>query len=782
MAQHTHDVYDTGKHFEINGISRFIKETSATKLVLVQGDHNSEVITFQMPRYIDGHDMLLCNKIRVHYINLDTKTNDKSADIYEVTDLALCEECEEETLTFTWKIEAPATKYYGSLAFLIKFECTEGDSILYQWNTSRYVGVNVLDGMDNSEEFVEKYSNVLEEWYNELTRGADSIEELNQQALAEIELAKEDAKEDIENKATSTMASMNEFSTNTYNSFKSNVDEKATKALASIPEEYSELDAEVKEQREIIDNFLDESVNILDASHLIENYAINNTNPSEIINVNGHSVSERIQVVQNESYCFSIQSNSTTFRLSYEYNDGTYLYDSVNVTKAGTVKVIPENVVAFRVSGATDSIKIAQIEKGTVKTEYSPYSRKIKSEAIVTDKTMNSEGVPADSKEVGILFDDVNEKIEDMKNISIDSYLIPKKNLIDKTLLVENMAIDTSGNGELIQVNGHTTTDAVQVEELTDYVLSNTIGNTTYRVLYGLNDGTYLYVSLQSFISGKVFTIPENVVSVRFSGITENIKNTQLEKGSVKTEYEEYKRIINPIYLDDERICIESTYKTLLAGKTIVFNGDSILELPYNWGKTFCEYFGANQVNYAIGGSTLAEYGNTGEEPKDRTPLIKRYQSMETNAEVVFISIGTNDWCYSWADIGTDSDEVTTTFKGALHSLCKGLLDMYIGKLVIFVTPIKRCTPNKTNGFDRTLEDYADAIIDVCSQYGFPVIDMFRTCPLNPSIATQQARFFDGSLNSEEGYNNLYNDDTHPNIYGAKVQARTAIGAFKSLY
>ena len=197
MAQHTHDVYDTGKCFEINGLSRFIKETSSTKLVLVKGDHNSEVITFQMPRYIDGHDMLLCNKIRVHYINIETSTNNKSADIYEVTDLALCEECEEETLTFTWKIEAPATKYYGSLAFLIKFECTEGDSILYQWNTARYVGVNVLDGMDNSEEFVEKYSNVLEEWYNELTRGADSIEELNRQALAEIKKAKETARDEV---------------------------------------------------------------------------------------------------------------------------------------------------------------------------------------------------------------------------------------------------------------------------------------------------------------------------------------------------------------------------------------------------------------------------------------------------------------------------------------------------------------------------------------------------------------------------------------------------------
>lgn len=188
---HTHDVYDTGKCFEINETSRFIQETSPTKLVLVQGDHKSEVITFKMPRYIDGHDMLTCNKIRVHYINIDTKTNDTSKDIYEVKNLALCED-DESMLTFTWVIEAPATKYAGTLSFLIKFECTEGDDILYQWNTAKYVGTNVLVGIDNSEAFIEKYSSVLEQWYNKLTNGADSIEEHTEQALAEIETAKEE--------------------------------------------------------------------------------------------------------------------------------------------------------------------------------------------------------------------------------------------------------------------------------------------------------------------------------------------------------------------------------------------------------------------------------------------------------------------------------------------------------------------------------------------------------------------------------------------------------------
>lgn len=187
---HTHDMYDMENHFEINGSSRFIRELSATKLVVVQGDHRSEIITFKMPRFIDGHDMTLCNRIRVHFNNVDTATNDKSDDIYDVTDLKVCED-DENMLTFTWEIEAVATKYAGTLTFSVKFQCVEGDNILYEWNTAKYVGTNVLAGINNSEEFVEKYSNVLEQWHNELTRGADSIEEMTEQALKDIETAKE---------------------------------------------------------------------------------------------------------------------------------------------------------------------------------------------------------------------------------------------------------------------------------------------------------------------------------------------------------------------------------------------------------------------------------------------------------------------------------------------------------------------------------------------------------------------------------------------------------------
>ena len=457
---HTHDVYDTGKHFEINGISRFIKETSDTKLVLVQGDHNSEVITFQMPRYIDGHDMLLCNKIRVHYINLDTKTNDKSADIYEVTDLALCEECEDETLTFTWKIEAPATKYSGSLAFLIKFECTEGENILYQWNTAKYVGVNVLAGIDNGEEFVDKYSNVLEEWYNELTNGADSIEELNQQALAEIELAKEDAKEDIQGKADATMAEMNQFSSNAYNSFKNDVDKKASETLASIPEDYTEIDADVKKIDNIVYDVFEKTQN-LEIYERSENILHPNT-----LKIGGYYDFRTGNFLESDVYN-SYSNVKVDGDAEYSVRSGNYItfwdvgknfISGINGVQTFTT---PSNCAYLCISTTDTEGNYTQVLSHGNKpsTYYKPYYVKV--------------NIPMDFHKIE--FPDGYIKSDMIDNIGIDK--INELVLISSTENVFTTFNSTEGcylneNGEFVQNEGYNVTDYLYIEEGVSYKVS----------------------------------------------------------------------------------------------------------------------------------------------------------------------------------------------------------------------------------------------------------------------------------------------------------------------
>lgn len=70
---HTHPVVDSDSRFVINSTTRAISTTS-DKLELIQGDHQSERITFEIPKIVEGHDMSLSDRIEVHYINIDRRT------------------------------------------------------------------------------------------------------------------------------------------------------------------------------------------------------------------------------------------------------------------------------------------------------------------------------------------------------------------------------------------------------------------------------------------------------------------------------------------------------------------------------------------------------------------------------------------------------------------------------------------------------------------------------------------------------------------------------------
>ena len=73
---HKHSVYDSDTHFSINPMTRVLKNESSSKKSVVQYDHNSERFTFEIPRYIEEHDMLLCNVVHIHYININNQTKE----------------------------------------------------------------------------------------------------------------------------------------------------------------------------------------------------------------------------------------------------------------------------------------------------------------------------------------------------------------------------------------------------------------------------------------------------------------------------------------------------------------------------------------------------------------------------------------------------------------------------------------------------------------------------------------------------------------------------------
>lgn len=169
---HTHEIQDQDTIFVIDPETRNIS-SSSSKIVLIQNDHNSEIFTFSIPRFVEGHDMNLCNKIEVHYTNLNKRTREESSDIYPVTD----QKVEEDNLIFTWLISGNATKYPGTLSFSIKFGCIEEDSTYsYIWHTGIFKNVTISDGITNTELVKEKYSDVLENWKNQLIElGTDAM-------------------------------------------------------------------------------------------------------------------------------------------------------------------------------------------------------------------------------------------------------------------------------------------------------------------------------------------------------------------------------------------------------------------------------------------------------------------------------------------------------------------------------------------------------------------------------------------------------------------------------
>lgn len=172
---HIHSVYDTDPHFTIDPSTREITNLSTTKVMIMQFDHNSERFTFEIPRYVDGHDMSTCNRVEIHFKNTSSATKEVSADLYIVNDMQISPESD-DVVIFSWLIEGVSTMYAGPLDFHISFKCMTDTTIDYAWGTDIFKGMTVGDGFNNGEAVTNKYSDVI----------GDMIEEAVEQRYSDL--------------------------------------------------------------------------------------------------------------------------------------------------------------------------------------------------------------------------------------------------------------------------------------------------------------------------------------------------------------------------------------------------------------------------------------------------------------------------------------------------------------------------------------------------------------------------------------------------------------------
>ncbi len=172
MSEVIHAVSDSDTRFILDPITARWS-TASEKKTIVQGSHNAERFTFEVPRFIEGHDMSLCNSVQVHYDNIEVKTKNKSGDVYECCDMHL----EDEKLVFTWLISKNATKYRGSLEFTVTLKCVADGSLEYEYPTETYDKLRISRRTENGEAVKEAFSDLLSSWKTEtLSEVAESIE------------------------------------------------------------------------------------------------------------------------------------------------------------------------------------------------------------------------------------------------------------------------------------------------------------------------------------------------------------------------------------------------------------------------------------------------------------------------------------------------------------------------------------------------------------------------------------------------------------------------------
>ena len=199
----------------------------------------------------------------------------------------------------------------------------------------------------------------------------------------------------------------------------------------------------------------------------------------------------------------------------------------------------------------------------------------------------------------------------------------------------------------------------------------------------------------------------------------------------------------------------KDAYRIAFIGDSITFGAAVTPEERYSTlvGK---EPWVLSADNYGISGTTITRTKNTlvGAEQC----FIDRVLDITEAPDVVFILGGTNDF-YLFAHPMGDPDSVDDeTFYGALNSLIARISALYPDALIVFGTPIHRTdggnnTQNKAGYY---LEDFRNAIIDVCERTGLPCIDLYS----NPNMQA-----------SDPNYDSLLADKLHPNTEGNQVLA-----------
>lgn len=146
----------TEPHIVINA-DKTISVPEALKHIAVQGDHNIETVTFDCPRYWDGHD-LSTMIMRIVYQRPDGYRAPHPVENMRVN------ETDTNVIHFDWTISGNVTLKKGNIAFMVCAKLSNIEGVRErEWHSRLNRDLIVDEGMECSgDEIVEQNPDILE--------------------------------------------------------------------------------------------------------------------------------------------------------------------------------------------------------------------------------------------------------------------------------------------------------------------------------------------------------------------------------------------------------------------------------------------------------------------------------------------------------------------------------------------------------------------------------------------------------------------------------------------
>lgn len=116
------DPADDDPQFTLDNKKRLVLVPGSQNLLAIQFDNESEVVTFKFPRYQEGVDL----STKTPYVNY---RRPQAGDLGK--SLCTFDEIEDDTIYFSWLIDANVTNYEGTIKFQVEFSDSDG----YRWQS-----------------------------------------------------------------------------------------------------------------------------------------------------------------------------------------------------------------------------------------------------------------------------------------------------------------------------------------------------------------------------------------------------------------------------------------------------------------------------------------------------------------------------------------------------------------------------------------------------------------------------------------------------------------------